>query len=345
MTVLDKLVETYMIDPGGLGKAKKLIQIYGAHRLFECENFEIRRLARGSLEDFATDERRNHVLDCLDEIIHDPDIRNTQPINVRKAAVVLGNLKESKHFSLICDVVSKIRYVREKGMFARFVSDANTNTSPRFLEIARDMGWKRSELPQIKRGYLSRLIGMTLLGTVAKLNVFNQYPRQADVVDIFWKFNLNFSTSIGFLLLDECKNPNFGYVLDYLKETSLTLPAVNTLRAILKAPVYRSYAEQNTKVLDRYLVKIYDGLDSDVKDSLTMGDMNMLVKAYGLVVPRGLEIRYRNAAQDEFVSMLNKKLSEGDTLNQKKIILREWSRNVCAYIQRHPDALLLEVGA
>jgi len=129
MTVLDKLVETYSSGPA-LERARKLIEVYGEHRIFECENLEMRRLARASLEDFATDERRNHVLDCLDEIIHDTNLWTIQPINVGKAALVLGNLKESKHFSLICDVVSKIRYVDHRELFAKFVRDANTHTSP-----------------------------------------------------------------------------------------------------------------------------------------------------------------------------------------------------------------------
>jgi len=118
---------------------------------------------------------------------------------------------------------------------------------------------------------------------------------------------------------------------------------LNTLTVIAKAPAYGQYAERNTAVLNTFLAIIYDGLALEVQDELTMPEITLLLRAYESVVPR-FEIRYRKAAQDEFVSMLNKKLEEGETVSQKKTILREWSRNVCDYIQRHPDALLLEVG-
>jgi len=215
MSVLDKLVEAYLGKPNGSGKAKRLIFVYGEQRVFACENLKMRTLAGEALEGFATSNNRNHALSCLDQMIYDP-IFPPLVDDVKKVVGVLGDLKESKHFSLICDMLVGISDVNNKDYLIEFVKGAEKLTSPRLLEIAKKKGWGRT-------GPIS-LCSLLGRGTVKGLVHFNSYPRQADVVDVCLKFDLYFSNSIGRLLMEERWNPNFGYVLDYLKETPLTPP-------------------------------------------------------------------------------------------------------------------------
>jgi len=100
--------------------------------------------------------------------------------------------------------------------------------------------------------------------------------------------------------------------------------------------------DSNKLFVSRFYKKFYLKIsDQDLANEMSVTEMEQMFKAYDMVdnTCSGWRSRYRLPARGAFFDILNKKVSSGQTTNEKREILREWCYNIPRIIRDNITSL------
>jgi len=279
------------------------------------------------LNSFQTHHQRELVLDLVDSLTEG----NQELVEYREVREALRWYEVSPSIAKVVEVLKHVTSGRmSHPHLCRIVENFAKLKSDQILDKFLDQDdWCRT----IDRWYKRELVKVLL--------AYEGHEAEDRVFEAVWQAS---STSDGFAtrivkewLLEHKDSSHVKYGAEYVIKRLKAGRSINRHDLKMLTTPYGKYFKANEFDVRTYMIELHENLPEDIRDELNLMEVRSVVRAYS-ALPNENKLWWEKAER-EFYKYMAAKVDEGETVEEKRKILFEWSINVYSALQK-PDALL-----